>query len=109
MKIDDVDDCDDDGKSEEDNCDVDGRGDCDVVNEDDRDVDGKGNASDGKGDCNVDGKDDRDVDGKGKESDVCGTTRGWAWGRPDRAIRNWCTAQSNQYGTSPSIYTAANF
>ena len=70
MKIDDVDDCDDDGKSEEDNCDVDGRGDCDVVNED-----------------------DRDVDGKGKESDVCGTTRAEAWGWPDRAIRNWrCTA-----------------
>ena len=101
MKIDDVDDCDDDGKDEEDNCDVDGRGDCDVVNEDDRDVDGKGNASDGKGDCNVDdeddrdvdGKDDRDVDGKGKESDVCGTTRAEAWGWPDRAIRNWrCTA-----------------
>ena len=40
-----------------------------------------------------------DVDGKGKESDVCGTTRGWAWGRPDRAIRNWSTAHSNQYGT----------
>ena len=101
MKIDDVDDCDDDGKDEEDNCDVDGRGDCDVVNEDDRDVDGKGNASDGKGDCNVDdeddrdvdGKDDRDVDGKGKESDVCGTTRAGAWGWPDRAIRNRrCTA-----------------
>ena len=54
-----------------------------------------------------DDEDGCDADGKGKESDVCGTTRGWAWGRPDRAIRNWSTPHSNQYGTSPSIYTAA--